>query len=136
MVLPGWRARQAPRPARRRAPCRRRRVGHGPMRGTRLRGTDNRISTGAPAGMTPVSGCGSVSGRLTVSRVRGMNSAWRFGAPENFSTRGLTPPGPPQVTRIQRPKIQSNVLATRKPTTLNRLPEGFPPRIAERTNHG
>ena len=117
MALPGWRARHAPQSERRRALCRRRRVGHGPMGGTRFRGVNNPMSTGARAGMmTPVSGWRSVSRRLMVSRVRGMNSAWRFGAPKNFSTRGLTPPGPPKVTRIQRPKIQSSVLATRKPT--------------------
>ena len=110
MVLPGWRARQALRSPRRGAPCRRRRVGHDPMGGTRFMGTDNRMSTGAPAGMTPVSGCGSVSGRLTVSRVRGMNSAWRFGAPENFSTRGADAPWTPTSDKdsktqdsIQRP---------------------------------
>ena len=101
-------------------------------------GTDNRISSGVRAGMmTPVSSCGSVSRRLMVSRVRGMNSAWRFGAPENFSTRGLTPPGPPQVTRIQRPKIQSSVLATRKPTIAAPVTGGVPlTRYAERTNLG
>ena len=99
-------------------------------------GADNRISTGAPAGMmTPESGCGSVSRRLTVSRGRGMNPHGDLERRSNFH-QGQTPPGPRQEARKQRLRTQFNALATRKPRSLLRDPVAYLTRYAERTNLG
>ena len=70
-------------------------------------GADNRISTGAPAGMmTPESGCGSVSRRLTVSRVRGMNPHGDLERRSNFH-QGADAPWTP--ARGKEAKTQDSI---------------------------
>ena len=118
------RATQSPR---RGAPCRRRRVGHGPMRGPRFRG-DGQSDIHRRTGRDDDAGIGLW---FRIATPHGVPSArnelrmaiWSTG---EIFTRGQTPPGPPQVARIQRPKTQSIVLATRKPTKVEAVPGGAP----------
>ena len=85
MALPRWRARDAPRSA----PCRRRRVGHGPMGDTRFRG-GGQSDIHRRTGRDDDAGIGlwfRVATPHGVPSARN-ESAWRFGAPEQFSPGG------------------------------------------------